>query len=127
MIYDLYGVVNHFGSLNSGHYTANCFNEIHQKWFNFNDSSVSEVYKGIGQPSIDELKPHIVKSSAYVLFYKKRGFRLETKEDFEDIQIKATGNSDHLIKIIQPEEQKAIKDSAETQDVVAPAEDESMN
>ena len=82
MIYDLYGVVNHFGSLNSGHYTANCFNESHNKWFNFNDSMVSEVYKGIGQPSLEELKPDIVKQSAYVLFYKRRGFKAESKEDF---------------------------------------------
>lgn len=25
-IYDLYAVTNHFGSLNGGHYTANCRN-----------------------------------------------------------------------------------------------------
>lgn len=74
MIYDLYGVVNHFGGLNAGHYTANCFNEVYQKWYNFNDSQVSETYKGIGKPSLSDLKPDIVRSSAYVLFYKRRGF-----------------------------------------------------
>lgn len=26
-IYDLYAVINHFGSLNFGHYTANCYNQ----------------------------------------------------------------------------------------------------
>lgn len=26
--YDLYGVTNHFGSLNGGHYTASCLNVI---------------------------------------------------------------------------------------------------
>ena len=97
MIYDLYGVVNHMGGLHGGHYTANCYNETHDKWFNFNDSSVSEIYKGVGKPSLEELKPGLVKSSAYVLFYKRRGFALETKEDFEEIQIKSTGGSDHLI------------------------------
>jgi len=42
-IYDLYGVINHFGSLNFGHYTANCYNEEAQAWFNFNDSSVTKI------------------------------------------------------------------------------------
>lgn len=27
MLYDLYGVINHSGSLNFGHYTAKCLNE----------------------------------------------------------------------------------------------------
>lgn len=39
-IYDLYGVVNHSGSLGGGHYTAQCFNRVENKWFNFNDSFV---------------------------------------------------------------------------------------
>lgn len=37
-IYDLYGVVHHYGALGGGHYTASCFNEAHDKWFYFNDS-----------------------------------------------------------------------------------------
>lgn len=106
MIYDLYGVVNHFGGLNAGHYTANCFNEVYQKWYNFNDSQVSETYRGIGKPSMSDLKPDIVRSSAYVLFYKRRGFQVETKEQFSQIQITPTGNADHLIKVILPEEVK---------------------
>ena len=39
--YDLFGVVNHFGSLNGGHYTATCKNSIDDSWYYFNDSSVS--------------------------------------------------------------------------------------
>jgi len=44
-----------------------CFNEIEEKWHNFNDSMVSEV------------KPHevdqdLVTPRAYVLFYARRGF-----------------------------------------------------
>jgi len=39
--YDLIGVSNHFGSLNGGHYTANCKNPESGKWYNYNDSSVS--------------------------------------------------------------------------------------
>ena len=39
--YDLFGVVNHFGSLNGGHYTATCKNSIDDSWYYFNNSSVS--------------------------------------------------------------------------------------
>ena len=59
--YDLYGVVNHFGSLNGGHYTATCLNAPSQTWFNFNDSSVSTASKS-----------DVVCRSAYMLFYRKR-------------------------------------------------------
>ena len=60
--YDLYAVSNHFGSLHGGHYTAYGLNALNQKWYNFNDSSVS----GVGNP--DE----IVSPGAYLLFYRKR-------------------------------------------------------
>ncbi len=60
-IYDLFAVANHFGGLHGGHYIAYCKNQIENKWFEFNDSYVSEI---------DESR--IVSSSAYVLFYKKR-------------------------------------------------------
>lgn len=62
VLYDLFGVTNHFGSLNGGHYTASCLNATSKKWFNFNDSSVS----GISDPS------DVVNPAAYLLFYRKR-------------------------------------------------------
>jgi ubiquitin carboxyl-terminal hydrolase 4/11 len=43
VLYDLYAVSNHFGSLNGGHYTATCLNEATGKWYYFNDSSASPV------------------------------------------------------------------------------------
>ena len=61
--YDLFGIVNHFGSLNGGHYTANCKNPDGQ-WYNFNDGSVSAIGN-----------KNVVSSSAYLLFYRR-------KEDF---------------------------------------------
>ena len=42
-IYDLYGVVNHHGNVNFGHYTAYCKNWKTGKWYDFNDSMVSEI------------------------------------------------------------------------------------
>lgn len=61
MIYDLYAVSNHFGGLSGGHYTAYCQNFSDKTWYEFNDSSVSEVGKN-----------RIVSDAAYVLFYRRR-------------------------------------------------------
>lgn len=58
-IYDLVGISQHFGSLNSGHYTALCRN--FNNWYEFEDSSVSKISNS-----------DIVNESAYMLFYKKR-------------------------------------------------------
>ncbi len=62
MYYDLYAVSNHYGSLNGGHYTAFGFNSLLNKWYEFNDSSVSTV------SSIDD----VVTSGAYLLLYRRR-------------------------------------------------------
>lgn len=43
LIYDLYGVVNHFGGSNFGHYTAYCKSPGDRKWHLFDDSTVSCV------------------------------------------------------------------------------------
>lgn len=40
-VYDLFSVSNHYGSLSGGHYTAFCKNVMRNKWFEFDDSSVS--------------------------------------------------------------------------------------
>ncbi|OWZ10474.1 Ubiquitin-specific protease [Phytophthora megakarya] len=60
-VYDLTGVVHHMGSLNGGHYTAECLNADTQEWFDFNDSSVTAIKK-----------PELSSSSAYMLFYQRR-------------------------------------------------------
>jgi ubiquitin carboxyl-terminal hydrolase 8 len=59
--YELYGVCNHSGSTSGGHYTCYVKN-ANDKWYHFNDTSVSEV--GI----IDS----IISSKAYLLFYRKK-------------------------------------------------------
>ena len=43
LIYDLFAVTNHFGSLNCGHYTAYAKNHINEKWIEYNDSMVGEL------------------------------------------------------------------------------------
>lgn len=42
-VYELFAVVNHFGSLLSGHYTAYCKNYLTNKWYEFNDARVTSV------------------------------------------------------------------------------------
>ena len=59
--YDLYAVSNHFGSLNGGHYTATCLNEVTGHWYSYNDSSVSNKHEN-----------EVVSNSAYLLFYRRR-------------------------------------------------------
>lgn len=66
LIYDLVGVINHYGSMNFGHYVAFAKNSRNSKWYEFNDSSVSHI-----EPDA------VCTSAAYVLFYKKRGFCAE--------------------------------------------------
>ena len=61
MIYDLYAVSNHYGSLNGGHYTAFAQSPIYKKWFEFDDTDVIK-----SDPS------KVVNKAAYVLFYKLR-------------------------------------------------------
>ena len=61
-LYDLIGVINHFGGLGGGHYTAYCLNKIDQNWYDFNDAKTSLL-----DPST------VLSPSAYLLFYRRRG------------------------------------------------------
>lgn len=42
-IYDLIGVSNHSGNMGFGHYTATCYHHDMRQWYDFNDSSVTEL------------------------------------------------------------------------------------
>jgi hypothetical protein len=54
--FDLYAVINHFGNLNSGHYTS--FVKIDNQWFDFDDSIFNSCHKD-----------KIINKNAYILFY----------------------------------------------------------
>jgi len=43
LIYDLFGVSNHYGSIGFGHYTAYAMNWKEKQWYYFDDSSCSKV------------------------------------------------------------------------------------
>jgi len=57
--YELYGVINHFGGIQGGHYTSFIKN-ANKKWYHYNDTSVKEV-------SVQE----ICSTKAYCLFYRR--------------------------------------------------------
>ncbi|XP_041074087.1 ubiquitin carboxyl-terminal hydrolase 8-like isoform X3 [Polyodon spathula] len=63
--YHLYGVSNHYGGLDGGHYTAYCKNAIKQRWYKFDDSDVSEL-------SASSVKS----SAAYIFFYSSLDHRV---------------------------------------------------
>ncbi|CAI5669080.1 unnamed protein product [Oreochromis niloticus] len=66
--YELYAVVDHFGDLRGGHYTATIkMQEEHgDRWHNFNDTRVTEL---VYQPfQLDNTERS---QSAYLLFYRK--------------------------------------------------------
>lgn len=63
--YSLFGVSNHYGGLDGGHYTAYCKNALKQKWYKFDDQDVSEI-------SVSSVKT----SAAYILFYTSLDFRV---------------------------------------------------
>ena len=56
-IYDLYGVIEHYGTLSQGHYTAICKND--NNWVSYNDSIIDIVKNPVSK-------------NAYVLFYKMK-------------------------------------------------------
>ena len=56
--YHLYGVVNHFGSMESGHYTAFCRSANTDRWHKFDDHEVHQLNSG-----------GVQSSAGYILFY----------------------------------------------------------
>ncbi|XP_015336158.1 inactive ubiquitin carboxyl-terminal hydrolase 50 [Marmota marmota marmota] len=61
--YNLCAVVNHFGDLDGGHYTAFCKNSVTQAWYSFDDTRVSEIPETSVQTA-----------TAYLLFYSCQPF-----------------------------------------------------
>lgn len=60
-VYDLHGMVNHYGTLGFGHYVSYTKNHIDKKWYRYDDLYREEV-------SEDSLH----KASAYLLFYVRK-------------------------------------------------------
>ena len=65
-LYDLYAVVNHMGTISSGHFTSFCKTEK-DDWILFDDERVFELHQSI--------EKELVTNKAYILFYKRQRFR----------------------------------------------------
>ncbi|KAL3046298.1 hypothetical protein OYC64_004330 [Pagothenia borchgrevinki] len=64
--YSLYGMVNHYGSLRGGHYTATLLSNEDKTWYEFNDDAVNKVEE---QPFAKT--GTYSSSSAYLLVYRE--------------------------------------------------------
>jgi len=62
--YDLFGTVNHYGNMQSGHYVSNL--KVNNKWYHCNDSHVGYAGEGTGEAEV------LASEGAYVLFYSRR-------------------------------------------------------
>lgn len=68
LLYELYGVIHHMGSLNGGHYIAFTKNLINNKWYKYDDNHI--IY--IGDESDNEhLYDILINKNTYMLFYKR--------------------------------------------------------
>jgi ubiquitin C-terminal hydrolase len=67
LIYDCYAVSNHYGNMGFGHYTAYSKNPLTNKWYEYDDSRVTEVPQS-------EVEDKVVTSAAYNLFFRHRGW-----------------------------------------------------
>lgn len=65
-LYDLFAVVNHLGTISTGHYTTYCLNED-EKWLFFDDERAFLLNK--------DIEEEIISNRAYMLFYKRKRFR----------------------------------------------------
>ena len=60
-LYDLYGVVNHYGTETMGHCTAVVYSEEAQSWVHFDDEQVTLISE-----------EEAAEMPVYLLFYRKR-------------------------------------------------------
>ncbi|XP_037615327.1 ubiquitin carboxyl-terminal hydrolase 5-like [Sebastes umbrosus] len=68
--YELYAVVDHFGGLRGGHYNATIKPQEEERWYKFNDDSVTLLeYQPFQVDNIEK------SGSAYLLFYRKKTVR----------------------------------------------------
>ncbi|KAG7496197.1 ubiquitin carboxyl-terminal hydrolase 47-like [Solea senegalensis] len=74
--YDLYAVVNHFGDLTGGHYTAEIKSFENGEWYCFNDDVVETVSK----PLFSSGNTSVRSQTAYLLMYRKESLSSENPQ-----------------------------------------------
>lgn len=79
--YELLSVICHHGTASCGHYTAFCLNDLNDRWYEFDDQSVTEVSQSTVQ-----------NAEAYVLFYRK------SSDEMQKERQRVT----HLLNMMEP-------------------------
>jgi hypothetical protein len=82
--YDLYAVSCHFGGVGGGHYTAYAKNFATNKWYNFDDSSVSEVNEA-----------NVVTAAGYVLFYRRKDSWESISDQYDVVSASSDPSQSH--------------------------------
>ena len=67
-MYELGGISHHYGSINGGHYAADCKAINSNSWYNINDSSVSKYNQSLFSTQPNQ-SPFLQSQSAYILRY----------------------------------------------------------
>ena len=93
--YDLYGVVNHYGSISFGHYTSIIKNNKNE-WILCNDSSVYKIEEN-----------RVIHSNAYILFYISK----ESPYDNDYIKFMKSIMNNIIIKEVKDKKEVIVKDS----------------
>mmetsp|Transcript_35804 Transcript_35804/g.47113 ORF Transcript_35804/g.47113 Transcript_35804/m.47113 type:complete len:107 (-) Transcript_35804:367-687(-) len=79
LIYDCYGISNHFGSVGFGHYTAYGRNPLDNQWYDFDDSHVSSL------SNTHNRRGGLVTNAAYNLFFRLRSGITMDNMAFEEV------------------------------------------
>lgn len=69
--FDLYGVSNHYGTMDGGHYTAFCKSSVNKLWYKFDDHEVYELSR-----------ENVRSSAAYLLFYEASNMNVKVNNLF---------------------------------------------
>ena len=70
MKYDLYAIINHYGTLHFGHYVSLVKNQQDSKWYKYDDSARTPI-------SEDSIQ----KEFAYILFYIRKDLEHKNIDD----------------------------------------------
>ena len=63
LFYNLYAIICHLGTIDSGHYISFCKNIQNGKWYSYDDDNVEEI-------DIETLQKNIVMKTVFLLFYQ---------------------------------------------------------
>ncbi|MEQ2218391.1 hypothetical protein XENOCAPTIV_002523, partial [Xenoophorus captivus] len=97
--YELYALVEHFGTLKGGHYKAKIKPQDEDRWYEFNDSSVTLLHNMSHRNKSEKSR------SAHLLFYRKKISDTGTQdkenkveEGRRKLKDDDLGENDHLMK-----------------------------